>query len=63
MENQENKKKGFFDLSEVFGYFFKKRNPDNKPDFNTRAMHIINKIAISVFLLGILYFVAKKMLF
>lgn len=63
---EENKEKGklrqFFDLSEVFGYYFKKKDANKKVDLNTRMMHGMNRIAIIVFLLAMLYFVVKKIL-
>ncbi|UXP32864.1 hypothetical protein N6H18_02695 [Reichenbachiella agarivorans] len=66
MTEQKKSKGGlkeFFDLSEVFGYYFKKKDSDNKPDFNLKAMHFINKFSIIVFLLAIIYFVSKKVFF
>lgn len=64
-EEQEEKSKGglkeFFAVSEVFTYFFKKK--DSKGNFNLKAMHFINKFSIVVFLLGVLYFVSKKIFF
>jgi hypothetical protein len=51
---QEEKNKSwlreFFSLGEVGGYFFRKRDPNRPKDVNLRAMHIINKIAILMFL-------------
>ncbi|MFY0625152.1 MAG: hypothetical protein JXR07_02575 [Reichenbachiella sp.] len=64
MENeQKESSKKFFALGEVFGYFFRKSDPNRKPDLNLKMMHGINKIAIIVFLLAILYFIAKKLFF
>ena len=36
-------------------YFFRKKDPNRPDNFNLRAMHMINKIAIIVFLVGIIY--------
>lgn len=51
---QEEKNKSwlreFFSLGEVGGYFFRKRDPNRPKDVNLKAMHIINKIAILMFL-------------
>ncbi|PIB36479.1 hypothetical protein BFP72_14270 [Reichenbachiella sp. 5M10] len=66
MTKQKKNKGGvkeFFALGELFGYFFRKRDPEGKGDFSLKAMHFINKFSIIVFLLGILYFVFKKFLF
>ena len=51
----EKEKKGsrlreFFSLGEVGGYFFRKKDPNRPKNFNLKAMHIMNKIAILMFL-------------
>lgn len=73
MENQdrppnppagEKKKAGikeFFSLGEVAGYFFRKKKPDQPANINTKIMHGINKIAIAVFLIGIIYLILKRL--
>ncbi|MEL7004306.1 MAG: DUF6728 family protein [Bacteroidota bacterium] len=50
----------YFKLGEVAGYFFRKKDPNRKTNFNLRMMHGINKISIIVFLLGVLYLVLKR---
>jgi hypothetical protein len=60
MDNQNdkgkegNKFKQFFQVGEVFGYFFRKQDPNRPWNFNLKAMHIINKIAIGIFLICLL---------
>lgn len=51
--------KGLFDFSEVATYFFRKKDPNRKTNFNLRAMHGINKISMLMFLAGIIYFIIK----
>jgi hypothetical protein len=68
MENQETNKesnslKDYFSLGEVFTYFFRKKDPNRKPDINLRMMHGVNKFSIIVFLLGMTYFIIKKVFF
>lgn len=65
MEEKESKGgiKEFFSLGEVFGYFFRKKDPNQKKDINLRMMHGINKFAIIAFLLGVIYFITKKIFF
>jgi hypothetical protein len=46
--------KDFFKLGEVGGYFFRRKDPNRPRNVNIRAMHIINKIAILMFLICIL---------
>ncbi|WP_374166323.1 DUF6728 family protein [Arcticibacter sp. MXS-1] len=36
-------------------YFFRKKDPNRPVNFNLRAMHFINTLAILLFLTGILY--------
>ncbi len=62
-EKEKNSLKEYFGFGEVFGYFFRKKDPNAKPNFNLRMMHGINKISIIVFLLGIIFFVLKKFVF
>ena len=50
------KLKDFFNFGEVFGYLFKPKKGEN---FNTRAMHFINRLAILIFLVGVIYIVIK----
>lgn len=52
-------KKGLFDLTEVATYFFRKKDPNRKSNFNLRTMHTINKISILMFLAGVIYFIIK----
>lgn len=53
-QSRKNRMKEFFQVSEVIGYFFRKRNPSRPKNFNIRAMHTINKIAIVMFLICVL---------
>lgn len=49
-----NRLKEFFELNEVAGYFFRKKDTSRPGGFNIRAMHTINKISIVIFLAGVL---------
>jgi hypothetical protein len=40
-------------------YFFRKKDPNRPINFNLRVMHAINAIAITVFLLGIIWTIIK----
>jgi len=51
--------KDYFAVSEMFGYFFRKPDPNRPKNFNIRAMHTINKISILMFLIGITMFIFK----
>ncbi|GAB3833275.1 DUF6728 family protein [Hymenobacter jeollabukensis] len=51
--------KGLFDFGPVFGYFFRKKDPNRHTNFNLRTMHTINKISMLMFLAGLIYMLFK----
>ena len=68
MENEMNQKeqskkrswKDFLSLGEVGAYFFRKKDPNRPLNVNIKIMHGINKISIIIFLLAVIYLVAKR---
>jgi hypothetical protein len=63
-ENDNNKRNSFkeyFQLGEVTGYFFRKKDPNRKSNFNLKAMHGINKFSIIIFLLAVIYLIGKRL--
>lgn len=61
-KKDEREQKGlgyYFGFGEVFTYFFRKKDPNNKPNFSLKAMHTINKISIVMFLAGLIFFIFK----
>ncbi len=62
MEEKNSKLSGkeYFQLGEVFQYFFRKKDPNRKTNFNLRMMHGINKISIIMFLIGMIYLISKN---
>ena len=58
VRTKKNTLKDYFALMPVLTYFFTKKNSKN---FNIRAMHTINKISITVFLLGLIFIIVKKL--
>lgn len=58
---QRNSLKDYFALNEVFGYFFRKKSSNRPSNFNIKMMHGINKISILIFLLGVIYLIAKRL--
>jgi hypothetical protein len=60
--SKRNRLKEFFELNEVFGYFFRRKDPSRPTGFNIRAMHTINKIAIIMFLVCLLI-ILKRYIF
>ncbi len=59
-DRKEDSKKHYFQVGEVFGYFFRKKDPARKTNFNLRMMHGINKISILIFLAGVIYLIIKN---
>jgi hypothetical protein len=57
---KEEPTNGYFKVAEVFGYFFRKKDPNRKTNFNLRMMHGINKISILIFLAGLIYLILKN---
>ena len=53
--------KGLFNFSEVLTYFFRKKDPNRKSNFNIRTMHFINKLSMVMFLLGLIFLIVKWM--
>lgn len=58
---KKNSFKDYFQVGEVFGYFFRKKDASRPNNFNIRMMHGINKISIIVFLLGVLFLIIKRL--
>jgi hypothetical protein len=54
--------KEYFQLGEVLGYFFRKKDPSRPTNFNIRMMHGINKVSMIVFLLGIIFIIVKRLI-
>lgn len=60
-EDKKDDVREFFSLGEVFGYFFRKKDPNRQTNINLRMMHGINKISIIIFLLGVIYLLIKHL--
>ena len=65
-QESEQKKGGrvkdFFQVGDVLGYYFRRKDPSRPRNFNLKAMHIINRIAIGMFLVCLLI-ILKRYLF
>ena len=66
-EKSDQKKKltfrEFFSLGEVGAYFFRKKSNDQPRNINLKLMHGINKLALFIFLISVVYFLLKKFVF
>lgn len=66
MENEHQKNpatKEYFGFKEVLNYFFRKKDPNRKSNFNLKVMHGINKFSIIMFLLALLFMLGKHLFF
>jgi len=52
----------YFKVGEVFGYFFRKKDPNRPTNTNIKMMHWSNKISITMFLIGALVILYKLFL-
>lgn len=66
MESEKDKSKltvkEFFSMGEVGRYFFRKKNSNKTTNVNTKIMHGINRLAIVIFLAGVIYIILKHYL-
>lgn len=53
--------KDYFQFGEVFHYFFRKKDPNRKSNFNLRVMHGINKLSIILFLMAVLILLIRHL--
>jgi len=60
---EKNTLKDYFSIGEVFGYFFRKKDPNRPTNISLKMMHGVNKISIIIFLTGMLFFISKKLFF
>ncbi|MCU0416748.1 MAG: hypothetical protein MUE33_06140 [Cytophagaceae bacterium] len=51
--------KEYFQLSEVFTYWFRKHDPNRKSNTNIKIMHGINKISMLLFLFCVIVIVFR----
>ena len=51
--------KEFFGMGELFGYFFRKKDPSRPKNFNLKMMHGVNKISIIMFLIAMAIIIGR----
>ncbi len=49
----------YFNLSEVLGYYFRKKDPNRPSNTNIKIMHGINKISIIMFLICLIVIITR----
>ena len=59
---QEERSTNYFDFSEVFRYYFRKKDPNNKPNTSLKIMHGINKISIIMFLIAFVVWLVRRLM-
>jgi hypothetical protein len=60
-KREKNTLADYFGFGEVLTYFFRKKDPNRKTNFNLRMMHGINKISIIMFLMGVMFLLLKRL--
>ena len=55
----KNPIKDFFSLGDVGRYFFRGKDASKPTNANIKIMHGINRLAIAIFLAGVIYIVFK----
>ncbi|MCE2732283.1 MAG: hypothetical protein O9302_00880 [Cyclobacteriaceae bacterium] len=59
-ENQEKLTwKNFFQVGEVGGYFFRKKDPNRPSNISLKMMHGVNKISILMFLACVIIIITR----
>lgn len=53
------KVKDYFKVNEVFGYYFRKKDPARATNFNLRMMHGVNKLSMIMFLICIVVMIVR----
>jgi hypothetical protein len=56
------KLKDFFNVGPVFGYFFRKKDPNRPKNFDLKMMHGVNKLAVIMFAIAILILITRIIL-
>jgi hypothetical protein len=51
--------KDFFNFGEVFGYFFRKKDPNQKKNINMTMMHAVNRLAILIFIVCVIVIIVR----
>jgi hypothetical protein len=59
---KKNSMLDFFQMGEVGGYFFRKKDAARPNNINIRMMHGINKLSIAIFLAAVIYMILKHFL-
>ncbi|HEX8547331.1 MAG TPA: DUF6728 family protein [Cytophagaceae bacterium] len=49
----------YFKLGDVFGYYFRKKDPNRPKNFNLKMMHGINKLSMLMFLICLIVIIAR----
>ena len=62
-EKEEQLVRDYFSVGEMFTYFFRKKDPNRKSNINLRMMHGVNKFSIVAFIIGVTFFIIKRVFF
>ena len=59
-QREKNTVKDYFRLGPVFGYFFRRKDPNRPRNFNLRMMHGINKLSMLMFLVALIIIIVRR---
>lgn len=62
LKKKEYHWKEYFRFGEVLNYFFRKKDPNRKSNFNLRVMHGINKLSIIMFLIAVIILILRRLI-
>lgn len=54
--------KDYFNFTDVINYYFRKKDPERKTNFNLKVMHGINRIAIIMFLIALIVLIFRHLI-
>lgn len=54
--------KDFFNFGEVFGYFFRKKDPNQPKNINLSMMHGVNRLAMIMFVFAVVFLIVRALL-
>ena len=58
-KREKNTLKEYFQLGEVFGYFFRGKDAHRPKNFSLRMMHGVNKISLLIFLIALIILITR----
>ncbi len=61
-KKQRNSLADYFAFGEIFGYFFRKKDPNRPTSFSLKMMHGVNKISMLLFLFAVIVMIVRVLM-